>query len=40
MLKVDTGCMVAMAKSVDYDIEFVGGVKNALFGGEGSYNFV
>jgi len=37
VLKVDTGCMVAMQKSVDYDIEFVGGVKNALFGGEGFF---
>jgi len=37
VLKVDTGCMVAMQKGVDYDIEFVGGVKNALFGGEGFF---
>ncbi|MBW1981784.1 MAG: TIGR00266 family protein [Deltaproteobacteria bacterium] len=34
-LRVDTGCLVAFAPSVDYDIEFVGGFKNALFGGEG-----
>ena len=31
VLKVDTGCMVAMEKSVDYDIEFVGGVKRNNF---------
>jgi uncharacterized protein (TIGR00266 family) len=36
-LRVDTGCLVAMAESVDYDIRFVGGVRNALFGGEGLF---
>jgi uncharacterized protein (TIGR00266 family) len=36
-LRVDTGCIVAMAPSVDYDIQFVGGFKNALFGGEGMF---
>ncbi|MET1248258.1 TIGR00266 family protein [Sporolactobacillus sp. STCC-11] len=36
-LKVDTGCLVAMTSSVDYDIEFVKGVKTALFGGEGLF---
>ncbi len=36
-LRVDTGCIVAMAPSVDYDIQFVGGFKNALFGGEGLF---
>lgn len=36
-LKVDTGCLVAFSPSVDYDIEFVGGFKNALFGGEGLF---
>ena len=35
--KVDTGCLVAMTKDVNYDIEFVGGVKSALFGGEGFF---
>ncbi len=34
-LRVDTGCLVAFSESVDYDIQFVGGFKNALFGGEG-----
>lgn len=37
VLRIDTGCLVAMTKSVDYDIEFVGGVKSALFGGEGFF---
>lgn len=36
-LKVDTGCLVAMTGGVDYDIEFVRGVKTALFGGEGLF---
>ncbi|MGL5380258.1 TIGR00266 family protein [Clostridium sp.] len=36
-LKIDTGCLVAMTKDVKYDIQFVGGVKNALFGGEGLF---
>lgn len=37
VLRVDTGCLVAMTKDVDYDIEFVGGIKTALFGGEGLF---
>ncbi|MDN3017056.1 TIGR00266 family protein [Paenibacillus sp. BSR1-1] len=36
-LRVDTGCLVAMESSVSYDIEFVKGVKTALFGGEGLF---
>ncbi len=36
-LRVDTGCIVAFATSVQYDIRFVGGFKNALFGGEGLF---
>ncbi|MGM9967181.1 MULTISPECIES: TIGR00266 family protein [unclassified Rummeliibacillus] len=36
-LRVDTGCLVAMTGSVDYNIEAVGGVKTALFGGEGLF---
>ena len=37
MLKVDTGCIVAFTKDIDYDIQFVGGIKNTLFGGEGVF---
>lgn len=37
ILKVDTGCIVAFTHTVDYDIQFVGGVKNTLFGGEGLF---
>ncbi len=36
-LKVDTGCIVAFTGGVDYDIQFVGGIKNSLFGGEGLF---
>ncbi|MTT30770.1 TIGR00266 family protein [Terrilactibacillus sp. BCM23-1] len=36
-LRVDTGCLVGMTKDVDYNIEFVKGVKTALFGGEGLF---
>ncbi|MCL6589408.1 MAG: TIGR00266 family protein [Firmicutes bacterium] len=36
-LRVDTGCLAGFAPSVDYDIQFVGGFKNALFGGEGIF---
>lgn len=36
-LRLDTGCLVALSPSVNYDIQFVGGVKNALFGGEGLF---
>jgi len=36
-LKLDTGCLVALTPSVRYDIEFVGGFKNTLFGGEGLF---
>ncbi len=34
---MDTGCLVAFQPSVDYDIQFVGGFTNALFGGEGLF---
>lgn len=37
VLKVDTGCIVAFTQSIDYDIEFVGGIKNTIFGGEGLF---
>jgi uncharacterized protein (TIGR00266 family) len=36
-LRLDTGCLVALAPTVDYDIQFIGGFKNALFGGEGLF---
>jgi uncharacterized protein (AIM24 family) len=37
MLKLDTGCLVALQPSVQYDIQMVGGFKNTLFGGEGMF---
>ena len=37
VLRVDTGCLVAMTRNVDYNIEMVKGVKTALFGGEGLF---
>jgi uncharacterized protein (TIGR00266 family) len=36
-LKIDTGCLVAYTHTIDYDIQFVGGIKNTLFGGEGLF---
>src|SRR6266550_5337965 len=36
-LRVDTGCIVSFAETVTYDIQFVGGFRNALFGGEGLF---
>jgi uncharacterized protein (TIGR00266 family) len=36
-LRVDTGCIVALQPSIDYDIQLVGGIKTALFGGEGLF---
>lgn len=37
LLRVDTGCIVAFAPSISYDIEIVSGVKSVLFGGEGLF---
>jgi uncharacterized protein (TIGR00266 family) len=37
VLRVDTGCIVGFQPSVSYDIQFVGGIKSALFGGEGLF---
>lgn len=34
---MDTGCIVGFAPTVDYDIQFVKGFKNILFGGEGLF---
>jgi len=36
-LRVDTGCVVAYTPGIDFDIQFVGGIKTALFGGEGLF---
>jgi uncharacterized protein (TIGR00266 family) len=37
IMRVDTGCIVAMQPSVNYDIQYVGKIKSALFGGEGLF---
>ncbi|MBP7389144.1 MAG: TIGR00266 family protein [Chitinophagales bacterium] len=37
VLHIDTGCVVAYTKDVDFDIQMVGGVRNTLFGGEGFF---
>lgn len=37
ILKIDTGCIVAFTNGVDYDIQFIGGIKNTIFGGEGLF---
>ncbi|MDB0602840.1 TIGR00266 family protein [Tenacibaculum maritimum] len=37
VLKVDTGCIVGFTHDIEYDIEFVGGIKNTIFGGEGLF---
>lgn len=36
-LKIDTGCIVAFTSMINYDIQFVGGIKNTIFGGEGLF---
>ena len=36
-LRVDTGCVVAYQASVNFDIQYVGKIKSALFGGEGLF---
>ena len=36
-LRVDTGCLVALTPTVSFDIQFVGKIKTALFGGEGLF---
>ncbi len=35
IIKIDTGCIVGFTSTVNYDIQFVGGIKNTIFGGEG-----
>ncbi|MES2003931.1 MAG: TIGR00266 family protein [Bacteroidota bacterium] len=36
-LRIDTGCIVGFTNGIDYDIQFVGGIKNTVFGGEGLF---
>lgn len=37
MLKIDTGCIVAYTQDIDFDIQFIGGIRNTIFGGEGVF---
>ena len=37
LLKIDTGCIVAFTQGIQYEIQFVGGIKNTFFGGEGLF---
>jgi len=37
IIRVDTGCIVGFTQTVNYDVEFVGGIKNTVFGGEGLF---
>jgi len=37
VLRVDTGCVVAFQPTVDFDIQYVGKIKSAIFGGEGLF---
>lgn len=37
LIKVDTGCIVGFTSGVTYDIQFIGGIKNSIFGGEGLF---
>ena len=36
-IKIDTGCLVALTQHIDYDIQFIGGIRNTIFGGEGLF---
>jgi uncharacterized protein (AIM24 family) len=36
-LRIDTGCIVAFQPSVQYDVQYIGKIKTALFGGEGLF---
>lgn len=37
LVKIDTGCLVGLTQGVNYDIQFVGGIRNTIFGGEGLF---
>lgn len=37
VLRVDTGCLIGFSQEVDYNVEFIGGIRNKLFGGEGLF---
>jgi uncharacterized protein (TIGR00266 family) len=37
MIKIDTGCLVGYTTGINFDIEFIGGIRNKIFGGEGVF---
>jgi uncharacterized protein (AIM24 family) len=37
ILKVDTGCVVAYTPGIDFDVQFIRGIRNFMFGGEGLF---
>ena len=37
LIRIDTGCIVGFQPSVNYEIQYVGKIKSALFGGEGLF---
>ena len=37
LLHVDTGCLVAMTRDTEFDLEYVGGITSMFFAGEGIY---
>jgi uncharacterized protein (TIGR00266 family) len=37
VLKIDTGCVVGYTQEINFDIQFVGGIRNTIFGGEGLF---
>jgi uncharacterized protein (AIM24 family) len=36
-LRIDTGCIVAYTQEVQFDVQFIGGIRNTFFGGEGVF---
>ncbi|HLO80255.1 MAG TPA: TIGR00266 family protein [Chitinophagaceae bacterium] len=37
VIKVDTGCVVGYTQEINFDIQFIGGIRNSIFGGEGLF---
>lgn len=37
LIQIDTGCLVGYTQGVDFDIQFIGGIRNKIFGGEGIF---
>jgi len=37
LIQIDTGCLVAYTRGVDFDIQYIAGIRNKIFGGEGVF---